>query len=268
MLHTKTVLKDGEFRLVQKLIFDAVGISLDETKKSLVKSRLLKRLRHYEIDEFSKYLRIVQIDSKEKNQMINLITTNETYFFREKSHFDFLENIVKSNKNNDFRIWSAASSIGAEAYTIAMILDSILQNNFWEVVGTDINTEVVKKASNALYPESFIKKIPDKYKNRYCLKGKGKYKGMFLVDTKLTTNVKFYENNLMNLNKKLGQFDIVFLRNVLIYFNKKTRTQVVQNVLENLKIGGYFIISLTERLETSDMESLIRVEPSIYKKVK
>ena len=261
------VLSDGEFKVYQKLIFKEVGISLDDSKKTLVQSRLFKRLLNYKISSYSEYLRIVQIDTKEKMEMINLITTNETYFFRELSHFDFLEKSAKES-NGKFRVWSAASSVGAEAYTIAMVLDSVKGRESWEIVGTDINTEVIKKARMGLYPEGWIKKIPSKFREKYCLKGRGKYEGQFLIDRALARNTKFDTNNLMMLNTSFGQFDIVFLRNVLIYFNNETRESVIKNVVANLKVGGYFIISLTENLQSLNLPNLEQVQSSIYRKIK
>ena len=240
-------LKLSEFNLFQKLIFDEIGISLSDSKITLVQSRLFSRLHHHKTKCFSSYLKIVKENHKEKIQMINLITTNETYFFRESKHFEFLASIARNLKvNQEFRVWSAAASVGAEAYSIAMVLDDILTMHQWEIVGSDINTEVIQKAKKGLYYESWIDKIPKDYKSKYCLKGKGRFEGQFIIDRKLLHNTHFYTNNLTVKNNTFGKFDIVFLRNVLIYFNTQTKQKVLDNVISNLKVGGYFIISLTE----------------------
>jgi len=261
-------INQAEYQLFQKLIFDEIGITLDNNKITLVQSRLYSRLNHHKIKSFSSYLKIVKENHKEKIEMINLITTNETYFFREEKHFEFLYSIIKQIKiNQEFRVWSAASSVGAEAYSIAMVLDNYLARNQWEVVGTDINTEVIQKAKQGLYPESWIDKIPTKYKTKYCLKGRGRFEGEFIVDRSLIQNVHFTVNNLTRSNKTLGQFDMIFLRNVLLYFNQITKQQVLNNILDNLKIGGYFIISLTENLDGLDTRKLVKLKSSIYKKV-
>ncbi len=257
-----------EYQLFQKLIFDEIGISLDNNKINLVQSRLYARMLHHKIKSFSHYLQIVTDDHKEKIQMINLITTNETYFFREDQHFEFLYNITKQIKiNQEFRVWSAASSVGAEAYSIAMILDNYLTRSQWEVVGTDINTDVIEKAKKGLYSESWIEKIPAKYRTKYCLKGRGRFEGKFIIDRSLIKNVHFSTNNLTISNKSLGNFDIIFLRNVLLYFNQLTKQQVLDNILDNLKMGGYFIISLTENLDELDTSRLEKVKSSIYKRI-
>ena len=136
---TKIELLDAEFFLVQKLIYQQVGIQLDDSKRSLVKNRLTKRLLHYGVQKFSDYLRIVQLNSDEAAEMINQITTNETYFFREQTHFEFLHKVAEaSTMQKDFRVWSAAASFGAEAYSIAMVLETLMPS--YEVVATDINT--------------------------------------------------------------------------------------------------------------------------------
>lgn len=259
-------LSNDIFKTFQKLIFSEVGISLNDTKKTLVQSRLFKRLIHYKLSSYSDYLRIVQVDNHEKMEMINLITTNETYFFREEIHFDFLLKITKNVKDK-FRVWSAASSIGAEAYTIAMILDEMLPSDKWEVVASDINTEVVKKARMGLYPEGWLEKIPIKYKKKYCLKGTGKYDKQFLISRELSKNMFFSENNLMLDNNNFGLFDIIFLRNVLIYFNEDTKINVIQKLIQHLKVGGHLIISLTESLQHLGITSLEQTRSSIYRKL-
>ena len=257
-----------EYQLFQKLIFDEIGITLDKNKITLVQSRLYTRLNHHKTNSFSHYLKIVKTNHKEKIEMINLITTNETYFFREEKHFEFLYSIAKQIKiNQEFRVWSAASSVGAEAYSVAMVLDNYLMRNQWEVVGTDINTEVIQKAKKGLYPEAWIDKIPTKYKTKYCLKGRGRFEGEFIIDRSLIQNIHFSTNNLIISNKTLGTFDIIFLRNVLLYFNQTTKQQVLNNILDNLKMGGYFIISLTENLDGLDTGKLEKLKSSIYKRI-
>ena len=261
-------LTQAEFTSFQKLIFDETGISLNQNKINLVQSRLFSRLHHHKIKSFSCYLKILNVEHKERIVMSNLITTNETYFFRESSHFEFLAKVARNLKiNQEFRVWSAASSVGAEAYSIAMVLDNYLTRNQWEVVGTDINTEVIQKAKKGLYPESWIAKIPTKYKTKYCLKGRGRFEGEFIIDRSLIQNVHFTTNNLTISNKTLEKFDIIFLRNVLLYFNQTTKQQVLNNILDNLKMGGYFIISLTENLDGLDTRKLKKLKSSIYKRI-
>jgi len=265
MLESKIELTLDVFKVYQRLIFSETGISLDNTKISLVQSRIYKRILHYKLSSYVDYLRILQVDNKEKMEMINLITTNETYFFREESHFNFLTKHLEHSKGK-FRVWSAASSVGAEAYTVAMILDNYLNKEDWEVIGSDINSEVIKKARTGLYPLGWLSKIPDEYRKKYCLKGKGKFENQFLINRTLAKNLTFTLNNLMVENKSFGIFDIIFLRNVLIYFNEETKKNVVSNILKNLKKDGYLIISLTESLQNLNIKSIEQVGSSIYQK--
>jgi chemotaxis protein methyltransferase CheR len=241
------ILNDHEFLTFQKLIFKEVGIDLPISKKLLVQTRLLKRLLFYKFNSYVEYARLVQINAQERIEMINLITTNETYFFREIDHFEYLQKVIIPAHpfKKKFRCWSAAASVGAEAYSIAMLLDKTMAKPDWEIVGTDINTDVIKKARIGLYPEKWADKIPVELKKQYCLRGRGQHEGQFLMDRTLVENMEFKVGNLMQYNGEVGKFDVIFLRNVLIYFDKDTKQLVVDYVLRNLHIGGYFIISLT-----------------------
>ncbi len=255
-----------EYEKFVKLIFEEIGITLNDNKQTLLESRFYKRMVHYGIDSFSEYYKLCLEDYPEKIEMLNLITTNETYFFRELDHFKYLKNyLVNYSGATKVKIWSAASSVGAEAYSIAMLCDSTLPANKWEVLGTDINSHVIKKARMRLYQLTWSEKIPTELRLKYCLKGKGKYEGMFLINRELARNVKFQTNNLLEANSDLGSFDIVFLRNVLIYFNNETRVKVMNNIMINMKIGSYLIISQTENLNGLNIERLEQVESSIYK---
>lgn len=254
------------FNNFSTMIFNEVGITLSDTKQSLMESRFYKRIMHYQLNSFEEYYEICMNDDREKIEMLNLITTNETYFFRESSHFDFLKKYLLAYEGNrKLRIWSAASSVGAEAYSIAMLCDSLLASNMWEVLGSDINSHVVKKARMGLYPLTWSDKISVEFRHKYCLKGKGKYEGEFLINRQLAKNVRFQTNNLLKVNSDFGHFDLVYLRNVLIYFNIETRKQVIKNIIENMRVGSLLIISQTENLNTLELNELEQIEPSIYK---
>jgi chemotaxis protein methyltransferase CheR len=261
-------LSTAEYLEFKALIFKEVGIDLGDNKLSLVQTRLFKRIVHYALDSYSAYLELVKKDPVEKNEMMNLITTNETYFFREQAHFDFLTKELQAfDAKEKYRIWSAAASLGAEAYSIAMLCDLYLAKHSWEIIGTDINSDVIKKARMGLYPEKWVEKIPLHLRKKYCLKGKGRHEGQFLVDRSLAKNMHFSVNNLMLVNKEIGQFNMVFLRNVLIYFNDETKKKVIENVMVNLKVGGYLIISLTENLHNLNIKNLKQINSSIYQKI-
>jgi len=259
-------ISDNEYENFRELIFKEVGITLNESKKSLIESRFFKRMLDMKLNSFNDYYEICIKNHHEKIEMLNLITTNETYFFRENEHFDFLKKyLMQYQSSMKIRIWSGASSVGAEAYSIAMVCDSILPSNMWEIIGSDINKNVIKKARMGLYPLSWSDKILPEFKHKYCLKGKGKYDGEFLINRQLAKNVRFLDNNLLEENTTFGYFSIVFLRNVLIYFNDETRKKVIKNVIKNMKSESLLIISQTENLNALNISELEQIQPSIYK---
>jgi len=264
MIENEIELTTKEFELFQKMIFKEIGISLGNSKKYLVKNRLFKQLILFNLTSYSDYFRLIQVNALEKINMLNLITTNETYFFRELVHFQFVKKIASLQK--DMRVWSAACSVGAEAYSVSMILDSL--NCKYEIIGSDINTEVVKKANIGLYPIKWMDKITDEFKKKYCLKGKGKHEGWFLVDRGLLDNMRFDQRNLILPQNDLDLFDIIFLRNVLIYFNDETKDIIIRNILKNLKVGGHLIISLTEHIHNLEQYNLKKIDNSIFQKEK
>ncbi|MCD4667227.1 MAG: protein-glutamate O-methyltransferase CheR [Sulfurimonas sp.] len=266
---TTITLQENEFQVFQKIIFREAGIDLNDKKKLLVQTRLLKRLMHYKLKSYTDYIRLVQIDKLELNEMVNLLTTNETYFFREIEHFEFLQKELIPNHpyKTKFRVWSAAASVGAEAYSTAMLLDSTMAKQDWEILGTDINSDVIKKARVGLYPESWIDKIPQALRSVYCLKGKGQHAGKFLIDRGIISNMRFQVGNLLEQNIDFGKFNLIFLRNVLIYFDNDTKQKVVDNVVDRLLVGGFFIISHTENLNMIKIPKLKQVKTSIYQRV-
>ena len=256
-------MRNSEFAIIKRLVFDKIGITLNDSKKEMVSTRLYCRLRHYKLNSFASYIKIVQLSEFEMSEFLNRISTNETYFFREKIHFDFLQTLSK--KVDYLRIWSAASSIGAEAYSIAMVLDNFLEK--WDIVASDINTHVLKIANTGLYQLPMLDKIPQLYKKKYCLIGRNHFENKILIDRKLMKHIVFLENNLMSPNLMLGKFDVIFLRNVLLYFSDETKDKVINNIINNLEIGGYLIIGLTDVIQDRNFKSLQYMNNSIYKKV-
>lgn len=256
------------FEKLTSLVKHHSGIHLAESKKQLVVGRLSKRLRHLHLDDYEAYHDHCIASPEELETMINTITTNETSFFRESHHFDFMaEMILPQVKGGPFRVWSAAASIGAEGYSIAMELDDILTPRTieWEVIGTDINTEVLEQASSGLYPIRFADQIDESYLKRYCLRGTGKHEGEFLIDDYLRSKVTFQSANLMApIPSELGKFDVIFLRNMLIYFDNVNKKRIIENVLKVLKPGGYLFIGHAETIGhiTSSVQ---QIRPTIYK---
>jgi len=263
------VLKEQEFTQFRDLIYRLAGISMSPAKKPLVTSRLSKRLKHHGLNSYSEYYRLITAPHGKAEQQVavDLLTTNETHFFREPKHFDFLRHraLAERRRGRSFRIWSAACSSGEEPYSIAMLLDEVLGSEPWELHASDLSTRVLEKARQGHYPAERISEIPKHYLNRYCLKGIGSQEGTLLIEKKLRERVKFTQHNLMDAAPKLGELDIIFLRNVMIYFDQETKRQVVARLLPLLRPGGYFLVSHSETLNGVN-EELHLVQPAVYRK--
>lgn len=262
---------DAEFGQFQKLIYQIAGISLSDAKKILLVGRLTKRLKHYNFSTFGEYYRYVTSGQapEEMQLMVDLLTTNETYFFREEKHFDFLRGkiLAQHPSGRPFEVWSAASSTGEEIYTIAMVLaEHFGLDGQWRVLGTDISMTVLKKAEAGIYPMERIRGMPPEYLKKYCLKGVRSQEGSVLIDQRLRTHTRFMQANLnANLPEVGGPFDVIFLRNVMIYFDQPTKRQVVARLLKKLRPGGWFIIGHSETLNGIN-EEVVAVQPTIYRK--
>lgn len=265
------MISNSAFAKLTALVKHHTGIHLAESKKQLVVGRLSKRLRHYNFTDYETYHDHCIASPEELQTMINIITTNETSFFRESHHFDFMRHMILPHvKSAPFRVWSAAASIGAEAYSIAMELDDFLtpRGIEWNILGTDINTEVLEQARIGLYPIRFAEQIDENYLKRYCLRGTGKYEGEFMVDDYLRSKVEFKTGNLMeNIPSEFGRFDIIFLRNMLIYFDNANKLRIVENVLRALKPGGYLFIGHAETIGHIT-DAVRQIRPTIYRNEK
>ncbi|HEU0188927.1 MAG TPA: protein-glutamate O-methyltransferase CheR [Gallionella sp.] len=262
-------INDKEFSQFQKLLHQIAGISLSETKKPLVHGRLAKRLKQHQLNSYGEYFRLLTSGRQpgELQIAVDLLTTNETYFFREPRHFDFLREKILPNRKpgRQFRVWSAACSSGEEPYSIAMHLADHLGDTPWEVIGSDISTRVLEKARVGHYPMERIEGIPPHFLAEHCLKGVGSQEGTFLIDSKLRSRVNFMQVNLNEPLPKLGEFDVVFLRNVMIYFDLEMKRRVVSRVTSLLRPGGYLLIGHSESLN-GVTDRLVSVMPAVYRK--
>lgn len=262
-------ISDQEFASFQRLIYEIAGIALSDAKKVLLVGRLARRLRHYGFNTFGAYFRHVNEpqNAGELQTMVDLLTTNETYFFREPKHFEFLrETILKQHPPGaPFRIWSGASSSGEEAYTMAMVLADTLGDAQWEVFGSDISTQVLDKARAGVYPLERTSGIPAANLKRYCLKGVRSQEGSLLIAPQLRARVSFAQINLTHPIANVGDFDVIFLRNVMIYFDTETKRKVIANMLPRLKRGGYFIVGHSESL-TGLTDRLKMLRPTVYRR--
>lgn len=257
---------DKEFSLFQRFIYEAAGITLSTGKKALVCGRLSKRLELHQVRNFTDYFQILTQggNAAETQLAVDLLTTNETYFYREPKHFEALKQHAEARtRGQAYRVWSAACSSGEEPYTIAMVLTATLQGSPFEVIGSDISARVLDRARTGHYPLSRATQLPREYLHEFCLRGQGAQDGTILVDKPLRERVRFMQVNLNQSLPAMGQFDCIFLRNVMIYFNLDTKRRVVERVLSLLRPGGYFMIGHSETL--NDVTTAVTQRaPSIY----
>lgn len=260
-------LSDREFRLFRDLMYKLAGISLSDAKKQLVAGRLARRLRQLELESYGDYFKRLQKDGGEMQTAVDLLTTNETYFFREPKHFDFLRNhaLPGLKSSGTVRVWSGACSSGEEPYTIAMVMAEVLGGRPWEIVASDLSTRVLDKAKEGRYTMEDAEGIPRPLLAKYCLKGVGSQEGSFMMKPELRGRIKFRQVNLNVALPDMGLFDVIFLRNVMIYFDLETKRQVIRRLLPLLRPGGYFMLSHSENLNGISDE-LKTVQPSIYRK--
>lgn len=262
-------ISDADFRRFQRWLHDLAGIALADHKKTLLVGRLSKRLGPCGVRGWKEYFELLMEGSRpgELQLAIDLLTTNETYFFREPAHFSFLAKdiLTRFEGSEPLRIWSAASSSGEEIYTLAMVLaDTLGMGRRWEIFGSDLSTRVLETARRAHYPMTRADKIPPDFLKRFCLKGTGPQEGTFLIDRPLRDRVSFAQINLNETLPDIGMFDIVFVRNVMIYFDPDTKRQVLARILSKLKPRGHVFVSHSENLHgVTDRVEIVK--PSIYR---
>jgi chemotaxis protein methyltransferase CheR len=261
---------NDEFFRIREYLQKHVGIQLSLSKKQMVASRLARRIRHYNLTSYGDYFQQT-VDGtlvKERQVMLDLLTTNETYLFREPAHFDFLRDEILAHwkRGRLFRAWSAACSSGEESYSLAMVASDLLGESPWEIFGSDVSTRVLTTARQGHYSMSRIQYMPKEYLQKYCLKGVRAQSGTILIDKRLRQRVQFQHINLNTpLPEDTGQFDVIFLRNVLIYFDEPTRQGIVKRLLSRLRPGGYFFVSHTETI-SGISNQLELAAPSVYRK--
>lgn len=247
---------DADFSRVKKLVYDFAGIDLNESKKNLVYNRLAKRIRFLQQDSFGEYLNYVEAQGEaEFIHLINAITTNLTFFFRENHHFEFLAETVipellkKNQSTKKIRIWSAGCSTGEEPYSIAIVLKEVVPAG-WDakVIATDLDTNVVNTASTGVYKIDRLKGVSDSRKKSWFMKGKGSNDGYVKVKPELQSSIEFGQINLMNEWPIKEQIDVIFCRNVVIYFDKETQTKLFNRYADLLREKGYLFVGHSESL--------------------
>lgn len=264
-----------DFLLFQALIYRESGIWLSEAKAALLTGRLSKRLRALGLRNFTKYYKLVDTDEEERRTMLDAITTNETHFFREPGHFDFLarhaiprwrQEAAAGQRPTRLRVWSAGCSSGEEPYSLAMLLLKHFPVESWdlEVLATDISTRVLERAREAVYPIEKMKDIPQEYLRAYMLKGRGDNRGVMKASPELLRIVRFARVNLHADSYPLkGFFDLILCRNVLIYFDQKSKEKVIGGIVRHLSASGLLFVGHSENLGGIS-PNLRTVAPTVY----
>jgi chemotaxis protein methyltransferase CheR len=254
-----TTLSRKAFESVTQLFHSVSGIKLGDHKHALVSGRLQRLAQEAgetDLDAYVNRLVSGNAPATEMTRVIDRLTTNETYFFREPQHFNDLSERLRAHAaagKGEFTVWSAASSSGEEAYSVAMLMADVLGNAPWQVIGTDLSTSVVESARRGLYPMDRARMVPPAYLKRFCLKGQGEHEGQLLVAKALRERVRFLTANLMQTLPQLPAFDVIFLRNVLIYFDNDAKAQIVRRVLGQLKPQGVLYTGHAESLSTLNL---------------
>ncbi len=275
-------LRENDFNKFSRYVYDVCGINLHGGKKQLLKARLGKIIRQKNLRSFNQYYDHV-VNDKSGNELILLldsISTNLTYFFREPAHFEFLRKkalpeILKmkgSSNDNCLRFWSAGCSSGEEPYSIAITvteaLDKLDKREKWQfkIQATDLSTKVLSAATSGIYEKVKIEKIPYDLRQRYFQKGDNKWKGYFRVKRQVREQISFRRLNFREDFFFKEPFEAIFCRNVMIYFDSPTKEILVGKFFRNLAKGGYFLIGHAESL-TGLEHQFKYIQPSIYQKV-
>jgi chemotaxis protein methyltransferase CheR len=258
------------FDQLRKLVYEKSGISLGDHKEALVTARVGKRMRQLGMDDFEQYLDHLVADQSghEVVQLLDVISTNVTHFFREAQHFDVLAELLRqwaAEGQQRFRIWCSAASSGEEPYTIAMTMRENLDSKAdAKLLATDISTRVLDKAKAGLYEDRHVEKIPPPLLKKYFSKRGGEQKDKWEVRETLKQLITFGRLNLSEFPYPLkGPLDVIFCRNVMIYFDNDMRSRVLSNMYKLLKPGGYLMVGHAESL-TGLVSEFKGVRPSVY----
>ncbi len=264
---------DGEFQTIVSFVYKKYGIDLRK-KRHLIEGRLSYTLKSRGIASFNDYMKIL-FDEKAEDEMqafLNKITTNHSYFARENEHFDFLlqealPQLTKTRRG-ELRIWSAGCSAGQEPYNIAMTMDQYFgsQKSKWDtsILATDISTKVLTQAKQGIYPEDNLKTLPPQWRNQYFQQLAD---GNFQVSEKIRKEVIFRIFNLMDTFTYKKPFDIIFCRNVMIYFDAETTKRLIDKFYNATAYGGYLFIGHSESIAKGSPTDYTYLRPAVYQKL-
>lgn len=274
-------LSDQHFAVLSKLIETKTGIRLPPNKRTMVEGRLRKRLRALGIRNIEAYGDYIFGDGaldEELPHLIDCMTTNKTDFFREPNHFRILVDRILPEilagalpgQGQHVKAWSAAASIGAEAFTIAMVLDQALRSTprtSYSVLGTDICTDVLRQATRAIYPLEMIAPVPPEMQRRYFMRARDVNRSEVRAVPELRRRVRFQQLNLMDKTYPVDRdLDLIFCRNILIYFAKPVQDEVVSRLISHLRPGGYLVLGHSESMAGGGHPEISQVAPTVFRK--
>jgi len=275
----KLQMPDKVFDKLSHFIFNQYGIKMPKAKKVMLQSRLQRRLRELNMNSYEDYCDFVfskEGEAMEVIHMIDVVTTNKTEFFREPAHFDFLQEVVlpeyvqKRSKNDILKIWSAGCSSGEELYTLAMVISEFQEKHKkfdYHILGTDVSSRILATASDAVYKEERVANIPMDLKKKYLLRSKDRTKPTVRIVQELRKRTSYKRLNFIeeHYNSINDMFDIIFCRNVLIYFERDIQEKVINRLCTKLKKGGYFFLGHSESI-TGINVPLVQLKPTVFMK--
>jgi chemotaxis protein methyltransferase CheR len=258
------------FRLISERVYQFSGIRLPDGKREMVYARLARRLRSLGISSFDDYVRFLELEPAEWEHCTNALTTNVTAFYREEHHFATLAEHARAHarEGEPFRVWSAGCSTGEEPYTIAMCLAETLPRGNFHVLASDLDTQVLASAREAVYPLASVLKLPEARQKRFFMRGTGRFEGQARVRRELVSHVEFLRVNLMDAEWPVaGALDAIFCRNVMIYFDKPTQRRLVERYAQLLNPKGLFFAGHAESLLDQGRHFRLRGQ-TVYELVK
>lgn len=264
---------DQDFNFLQGLALREVGITLASNKKDLLYGRLVKRIRELKLSNFRQYCDLLKASNEqEMHFFINAVTTNLTSFFREAHHFValkeyLLQTLVNNCEGRELKIWSAGCSSGEEPYTIAMTVMETFNNTLpmsISIIGTDIDSNKLDECARGVYSEDSLQSFPSEYYHRYLQRGSGNNVGYFKIKDDIKRLVTFKKMNLINPWDLAGDFDLIFCRNVLIYFDEALQLDLIHRFANKLAPGGYFICGHSESV-ANKCQQLACLGKTIYR---
>lgn len=271
-------MKGKEFEFIRSLVYENSRINLGPDKHELVNARLSKRLRAVKLPSIDRYCELLRSPAgkEELSHLIDAISTNHTFFFRENAHFDFLRDMIVpemlsrrvEERWSRFSVWSAACSSGEEPYSLAMTLDESLGGSHWpwHIEATDISHRILAKATAGIYRDEVVGKLSKAQINRFFQRGFGPQEGNFRVKTELRNAVTYRQLNLLEGEPPFTQpFQVIFCRNVMIYFDRPTQEELVNKLARRLVPGGYLCVGHSESL-TGIKHGLQAVRPAVYRR--